>query len=84
MKFMALLKIVNFPAPVLLTVGKPVEVFDANVEKLVSEMFETMYNAGGVGLAAPQIGESLRLICDGLFGRRRRTAPIRNDKSLKF
>ncbi len=58
---MALLKIVNYPAPVLLEVGKPVENFDRKIEKLVGDMFETMYDAGGVGLAAPQIGESRRL-----------------------
>ena len=79
MKFMALLKIVNYPAPVLLTVGKPVEIFDAHIEKLVSEMFETMYNAGGVGLAAPQIGESLRLYvmdCSGSEDEPRKHAMI--------
>ncbi|MGI9034791.1 MAG: peptide deformylase [Pyrinomonadaceae bacterium] len=58
---MAVLNIVLFPAPVLLTVGKPVEIFDEKLEKFVANMFETMYAAGGVGLAAPQIGESKRL-----------------------
>ena len=58
---MALLDIVLYPAPVLLTVGKPVEIFDEKLETLVKDMFETMYAAGGVGLAAPQIGESQRI-----------------------
>ena len=60
---MALLKIVHYPAPVLLTVGKPVgeEEFDENLKKLVEDMFETMYEAQGVGLAAPQVGVSKRL-----------------------
>ena len=65
---MSLLKIVHYPEPVLLTVGKPVELFDEKLEKLVEDMFETMYEAGGVGLAAPQIGESQRLFvmdCSG-------------------
>ncbi len=65
---MALLRIVNYPAPVLLTVGKPVEDFNADVKRLVEDMFETMYAAKGVGLAAPQVGESLRLFvmdCSG-------------------
>lgn len=65
---MALLKIVNYPETVLLTVGKPVEVFDEKLESLVSDMFETMYEAKGVGLAAPQIAESKRLFvmdCSG-------------------
>jgi peptide deformylase len=66
--FMSLLKIVHYPEPVLLTVGKPVSEFDAELKKLVEDMFETMYDAGGVGLAAPQIGESKRLFvmdCSG-------------------
>jgi peptide deformylase len=49
--------------------GDPVEKFDAELESLVRDMFETMYDAGGVGLAAQQIGLSLRLFvmdCDGL------------------
>lgn len=65
---MSKLKIVHYPEPVLLTVAKPVEVFDENLEKLVSDMFETMYDAGGVGLAAPQVAESKRLFvmdCSG-------------------
>jgi peptide deformylase len=65
---MSLLKIVHYPEPVLLTVGKPVSQFDADLEKLVEDMFETMYEAGGVGLAAPQVGVSQRLFvmdCSG-------------------
>ncbi|HMS42372.1 MAG TPA: peptide deformylase [Pyrinomonadaceae bacterium] len=65
---MSLLKIVHYPEPVLLTVAKPVEVFDESLEKLVADMFETMYDAQGVGLAAPQIAESKRLFvmdCSG-------------------
>ena len=60
---MSLLKIAHYPEPVLLTVGKPVleEEFNPDLERLVSDMFETMYHAGGVGLAAPQIFESRRL-----------------------
>ena len=65
---MALLKIVNYPARVLLEVGKPVEDFSAELKRFVADMFETMYAAKGVGLAAPQVGESLRLFvmdCSG-------------------
>jgi peptide deformylase len=65
---MSLLKIVHYPEPVLLTVGKPVEDFDEKLEKLVSDMFETMYEAKGVGLAAPQVAVSQRLFvmdCSG-------------------
>ncbi|HZH33527.1 MAG TPA: peptide deformylase [Pyrinomonadaceae bacterium] len=65
---MSLLKIVNYPAPVLLKVGTPVEEFDEGLKILVRDMFETMYKAGGVGLAAPQINVSQRLFvmdCSG-------------------
>jgi peptide deformylase len=60
---MALLKIVHYPEPVLLSVGKPVgeNEFDETLQKLVEDMFETMYDAQGVGLAAPQVGVSKRL-----------------------
>ncbi len=67
-RFMALLKIVNYPEPVLLEVGKPVEAFDDELKKLVEDMFETMYEAKGVGLAAPQVAVSNRLFvmdCSG-------------------
>ena len=66
---MALLEITEFPERVLKEVGEPVEKFDADLEKLVADMFETMYAAEGVGLAAPQVGLSLRLFvmdCEGL------------------
>ncbi len=58
---MALLKIVHYPTPVLLEVGKPVESFDDELKSLVENMFETMYEAKGVGLAAPQVDVSSRL-----------------------
>ena len=41
--------------------GSPVATPDPNLKKLIANMWETMYNANGVGLAAPQIGESKRL-----------------------
>ena len=65
---MALLKVVHYPEPVLLQIGKPVTEFDENLKILVEDMFETMYAARGVGLAAPQIGVSNRLFvmdCSG-------------------
>lgn len=65
---MSLLKIVKYPEPVLLTIGKPVVEFEDNLKKLVDDMFETMYDAQGVGLAAPQVNVSTRLFvmdCSG-------------------
>ena len=65
---MALLNIVRYPEPVLLEMGKPVTEFDEKLKTLVSDMFETMYAAKGVGLAAPQVAVSQRLFvmdCSG-------------------
>lgn len=66
---MAIRKITEYPEKVLAQVGKPVTEFDEELEKLVADMFETMYDAEGVGLAAPQIGLNLRLFvmdCEGI------------------
>jgi peptide deformylase len=53
--------IVKYGNPVLEKPGEKVTVFDAELEKLVEDMFESMYEAHGVGLAAPQIGISRRI-----------------------
>ena len=53
--------IVKYGQAVLEKSGDPVLDFNSNLEKLVADMFETMYAANGVGLAAPQIGLPLRL-----------------------
>ena len=53
--------IVKFGNPVLEKPAEPVTVFDSDLKKLVEDMFESMYEARGVGLAAPQIGISRRL-----------------------
>jgi peptide deformylase len=66
---MALMEITEFPERVLKEVGEPVEEFGEELERLVSDMFETMYAEEGVGLAAPQVGLSLRLFvmdCEGI------------------
>jgi peptide deformylase len=55
------LPIVTYPEPVLSKVALPVSKFDKDLELLVKNMLYTMYHAPGVGLAAPQIGESIRL-----------------------
>lgn len=65
---MAKRKIVKYPDPVLETPGDPVTEFDEGLRQLVEDMFETMYAASGVGLAAPQVGVSKRLFvmdCSG-------------------
>lgn len=66
---MAVRKITEYPEEVLGKVGEPVTKFDDELAKLCADMFETMYDAEGVGLAAPQIGLSLRLFvmdCEGI------------------
>lgn len=53
--------IVKYGDPILETPTAPVEKFDEELQKLASDMFESMYAAQGIGLAAPQIGIGLRL-----------------------
>ena len=59
---MAVLPILKFNNPVLRKKAKKVASLDAGVQKLIDNMIETMQEASGVGLAAPQVGSSLRLI----------------------
>ena len=59
---MAKLPILEFPDPRLRTVAKPVEAVDEGVRRLVDDMFETMYAAPGIGLAATQVDVHLRLL----------------------
>ena len=58
---MAIHEIVLLGDDVLRREAEPVETFDAELEELAEDMFETMYHAEGVGLAAPQIGISRRI-----------------------
>jgi peptide deformylase len=54
-------EIVKYPDPVLEQPGEPVTEFNDELQALVDDMFESMYEAKGIGLAAPQIGLSKRL-----------------------
>jgi len=56
-----ILKIVKYPEAVLSQPGEPVTEFNAELRKLVADMFETTYASQGVGLAAPQVGASKRV-----------------------
>lgn len=58
---MALLTILHHPDPRLRQKAAPVTQFDAELQRLIDDMFETMYAAPGVGLAATQVGVPLRL-----------------------
>src|SRR6187397_2517470 len=59
---MAIRRIYETPDPVLRQISKPVTVFDEGLKTLVDDMFETMYAAPGIGLAAVQVGEPIRLL----------------------
>ena len=59
---MGLRTIVTLPDPVLRKKARPVSAFDKNLQTLIQDMVETMRQAPGVGLAAPQVGVSERLI----------------------
>ena len=59
---MSLLEIKKFGCPVLRRQAAPVTAFEEGLKTLVADMFETMYEAQGIGLAAPQVGELRRVI----------------------
>lgn len=59
---MAILDILHYPDKRLRTVAKPVEEVDASIKKLVDDMFETMYVAPGIGLAATQVNVHQQVI----------------------
>lgn len=59
---MTILNILEFPDPKLRTKAQPVTEFDASIKQLVADMFETMYAAPGVGLAATQVDVHQRVI----------------------
>jgi len=56
-----ILTIRKYPDPILSQPGEPVTEFNAELRKLIADMFETTYASQGVGLAAPQVGVSKRL-----------------------
>ncbi len=59
---MAILPILEVPDPRLKTVSEPVTEFDDELKTLVEDMFETMYDAPGIGLAAIQVGVPKRIL----------------------
>ena len=62
MRRMSIKPLIILPDPVLRLVSKPIERVDAPLLKLADDMLETMYDAPGIGLAAIQIGEALRML----------------------
>lgn len=68
------LAIHTYPAPILKQVAKPVTEFNSELHAIVKNMLFTMYNAPGIGLAAPQVGVSLRFfVLDIWFDREKVT-----------
>jgi peptide deformylase len=59
---MAIRPIYETPDPILRQISKPVETFDDELRTLAADMFETMYEAPGIGLAAVQVGVPIRLL----------------------
>jgi peptide deformylase len=58
---MALREIITYPHPILKAKAKPVERVDDTIRQLIDDMVETMYAAPGIGLAAPQVSQSLEI-----------------------
>ena len=73
---MALLEILHHPDPRLRQKARAVTVFDGALEKLVQDMFETMYDAPGVGLAATQVGIAQRVAVIDCAGEGQPPQPI--------
>lgn len=59
---MAILEIRKYPDEILKKKAEKIETLDGNLQRLIEDMIETMYKANGIGLAAPQVGISKRLI----------------------
>ena len=74
---MAILKIRLYPDPLLRERAKPVEHIDDEIQRLIGDMFDTLYAEPGLGLAAPQVGMSLRLFVYDMAGRDGSEKPAR-------
>jgi peptide deformylase len=68
--------IIVWPDPVLKKSAEPVTKFDESIRALVADMFETMYSADGVGLAAPQIGQLKNIIVVDTRPRQPESKPV--------
>lgn len=72
---MALLPILAYPDPRLRTLAKPVETVDDGIKTLINDMFDTMYDAKGIGLAATQVDRHIQVIVMDLAGKDEPAAP---------
>ncbi len=81
---MALLEILRFPDKRLRTKAKQVENVDKEVQKIVEDMFETMYDAPGIGLAATQVNIHRQIIVMDLSEEKNEPLCLINPKMLHF
>ncbi len=79
---MAIRKIIYLPDPRLRLITKPVETFDDDLQALIEDMFDTMYDAKGVGLAAPQIAVNLCLSVVDVIGDKKQQLVLANPKII--
>ncbi len=80
---MAIRKIIYLPDKRLREQSKEISTFDEELQKLIDDMFETMYDARGVGLAAPQIGLNIQLSVIDVKGDKREQLVIINPKVVE-
>jgi len=80
---MSLRTILEFPDPRLRARALPVTRFDADLSRLIDDMFETMYAAPGIGLAAPQIDVQLRLLVIDISEERNQPLVLINPEILE-
>lgn len=80
---MAIRKIIYLPDPRLRLVTKPVETFDDQLQSLIEDMFDTMYDARGVGLAAPQIAINLCLSVIDVIGDKKQQLVLANPEIIE-
>jgi len=80
---MSTLTILEFPDPRLRTKAEPVRVFDAELKQFVADMFETMYTANGVGLAATQVNVHKRVLIADMSDERNEPLALINAEILE-
>ncbi|HET6552961.1 MAG TPA: peptide deformylase [Dyella sp.] len=80
---MSVLTILEFPDPRLRTKAEPVRVFDAELKQFVADMFETMYEANGVGLAATQVNVHQQVLVADMSDERNQPLALINAQILE-
>jgi peptide deformylase len=81
-KSMSILSIIEFPDPRLRTCAEPVREFDAQLKQFVADLFETMYDANGVGLAATQVNVHRRVLVADMSEDRKQPLALINAQIL--